>query len=393
MSTSARSKASLLAGGAFLAALWLPLAASFTGVSRRNLLETERGEEKPVDLGAKTDHWLRERTGFRRAAIAARRDLLVHGLGESTVDDVSIGRDGWLFYAPRRSTEAIARRKKFGTAQIRFWQRTFEAREKWLRQQGIAYVVMVVPDKESIYPERAPELVRWPDGATPLDRLARALDGRIIFADARDALREERAAGHDVYHRSDSHWNRLGAWIGYRVLADRIAAADLPIRPVEIDRSKLALRDRAGGDLAAMLGIHFSRVDRSWWVPSPPRVRSLVVLPTRDDERFRDWQGAPHLVTENPAGELGRAVFFRDSCAGELLHWLPVHFRRARISWLNPRTAAFAWSIIREERPELVIDEFVERKLLQTPYRGPDDPASPEFDPAHVPPGDPDGPA
>ncbi|MGH7803155.1 MAG: hypothetical protein ACREQJ_02305, partial [Candidatus Binatia bacterium] len=184
---------------------------------------------------------------------------------------------------------------------------------------------------------------------------------------------------------SDTHWNRFGASFGYRALADRIAAEGFPIRPIEIDRSKREPWSRVG-DLALLLGVGKRRVDPSWRVPTPRGVRALVVSPRSGDPRLAEWKIAPHLVTENPAGELGRAVVFRDSCATELLHWLPIHFRHARFSWLDPQSAAFAWSIVRDERPEIVIDQFVERKLSLMPEPWPDDPASPRFDPAWVPP-------
>jgi alginate O-acetyltransferase complex protein AlgJ len=388
-----RSQLRVLAGVAFLAALWLPLGASVTGLSRTALLPTEGGEDPPSDLAGKTDRWLRERTGFRAAAIGARREILVHALGESAHADLSFGRDGWIFYAPRRPAEAIARREDFSAGRVRYWRRVLEARASWLRRHGIAYVPMIVPDKETIYPDRAPELARWPAGTSPLDRLVAALDGRLELVDVRQVLRREREEGIDVYDASDSHWNRFGASFGYRALAERIAKEGFPIRPIEVDRAKLAPREVEGGDLAELLGIEHEVVDRTWEVPTPPRLSKLVVVPSPGEPLFLRWPEAAHLVTENPSGELGRAVVFRDSSATRLLHWLPLHFRHARISWLNPRSAAFAWSIVREERPEIVIDVFVERKLLHAPYLGPDDPADRQFDPDYVPPGSPDGPA
>ncbi len=356
-------------------------------------MKTEEKEPTPTHLSAKTDRWLRERTGFRTEAIGARRDLLVLVLGESVHDDLSFGRDGWIFYAPRRPAEAIARREEFGIARVDCWRQVLEARASWLRRHEIAYVLMIVPDKETIYPDRAPELARWPAGATPLDRLVGALAGRLDIVDVRQALRLAREEGVDVYDASDSHWNRFGASLGYRALAERIAQEGFPIRPIEVDRAKLAPRELDGGDLAELLGIEHERVDRTWHVPAPPRLSKLVVVPSPTEPLFRRWRSAAHLVTENPSGELGRAVVFRDSSATPLLHWLPLHFRHARFSWLNPRSAAFAWSIVREERPDLVIDVFVERKLLHVPYLDPDDPAASGFDPDYVPPGSPDGPA
>ncbi|MGH7805811.1 MAG: hypothetical protein ACREQJ_15800, partial [Candidatus Binatia bacterium] len=129
-----------LAGAAFLAALWLPLLASVTGISARNLLKTERNRTAATDVVAEAEHWLRAHTGFRRGAIAGRRDLLLFGLGESPIDELTFGRDDWLFYVPRRPAAAIARREAFGIEHVGFWKRTLEARARWLRGQGIAYV-------------------------------------------------------------------------------------------------------------------------------------------------------------------------------------------------------------------------------------------------------------
>ena len=67
------------------------------------------------------------------------------------------------------------------------------------------------------------------------------------------------------------------------------------------------------------------------------------------------------LLTERPGPQLPRAVMFRDSFAECMIPFLSEHFRRILYIHLEPEE--FHYDLVEREKPDMVIQEMVERKL------------------------------
>jgi len=65
------------------------------------------------------------------------------------------------------------------------------------------------------------------------------------------------------------------------------------------------------------------------------------------------------VVTECSDGEIPKAVIFRDSFGEALMPWLAQHFRRAVFVWSDEIVP----EVIEQEQPDVVIQEFIERRL------------------------------
>ncbi|TMG98050.1 MAG: hypothetical protein E6H71_07085 [Betaproteobacteria bacterium] len=93
-------------------------------------------------------------------------------------------------------------------------------RQRFLASLGIAYVVTIVPEKYTIYPEHLPVWVAKGDAPPPLERLMVAIsaDGNVRFVDLRAPLAAAKVRER-VYYTTDSHWNMLGAAVGYNAMA------------------------------------------------------------------------------------------------------------------------------------------------------------------------------
>ena len=71
------------------------------------------------------------------------------------------------------------------------------------------------------------------------------------------------------------------------------------------------------------------------------------------------WMSGPDIVYENPNQGLPRAVMFRDSFASWLIP-LSENFSRITYSWQY----TFEYDTVERERPDVVIQEMVERALM-----------------------------
>src|SRR5580700_382880 len=93
----------------------------------------------------------RDHFGFRNALIRAVALGKYHGLGPEVNDRIIVGKEGWLFYSKD---------------------------EKFLADRGIPFLVVIPPDKQTIYPEYLPDEFRGFPTPSRLDQLITRLRER-----------------------------------------------------------------------------------------------------------------------------------------------------------------------------------------------------------------------
>ena len=357
----------------FVLALALPLVGA---LAKRDLARTAFENRPaapwpglPADAGARK-RW----PGAFEAAFADRfggRDRLIrlhHAtkalvFGVSPVDKVLIGRNGWLYFLGE-DARAIDRDWRgvhpYDPEVPRQVAAEFRRRHDWLAQRGIAYVVMVVPDKATIYPEHLPRWVRQVDPSTRLDRLYAALAAHpeVAVLDLRPALVAAKARQR-VYFRTDSHWNYAGATVAYAVLMRALAAQrpGLAAVPAEVPPF-VPGQDTTSGDLAQMLGLPGRFVEDD----VAPLAKVLANAPARCARRLPvaspDASGTEREVYEC-TGSGPTALLLRDSMGIALVPPLAENF--SRLTVLSTRRLDPA--AVAAERPDIVIEELVERTL------------------------------
>ena len=167
-----------------------------------------------------------------------------------------------------------------------------------------------------------------------------------------------------IYHRTDSHWNDLGAFVAAQAILGRLregSGGRLPgLAPG--DRRDFIRSDARGPglDLATMLGIE------SWLHEDDLRMRARqpeyrLVEPEHPDPANIEGR----LATAHPRADLPRAVVFRDSFGSALVPFLSEHFSRALYLWeydIDP-------GVVERERPQIVIQEWAGRRFTtRMPY-------------------------
>jgi len=153
--------------------------------------------------------------GFRRSLVVGYSRALL-ALGVSPTPSVILGRSGWLFFAGDEALASYRAVQPFTEAELAAWQRRIETRRDWLAERGIRYLVVIAPNKETIYPEFMPESLNRVRAVTRLDQLVAHLraHSNVAVVDPRDALRTAKAAAFCISDRY--HWNDVGAWLLYR---------------------------------------------------------------------------------------------------------------------------------------------------------------------------------
>ena len=147
-----------------------------------------------------------------------------------------VGKEGWFFH--RSADDALAQARGvslFTPLELERWIGWMEARQSWLAERGIEFLVVIAPGKQSIYPEFLPD---WANqvGPTRYDQIVARLRRGSSFEllDLHGPLLRAKASER-LYFRSDGHWNDLGAFVAYRAIAEWIAARHPDVRVLSRD--------------------------------------------------------------------------------------------------------------------------------------------------------------
>jgi len=375
-----RRRSSLFIVTVFAAGIALPLLQQLTdGLPRVEVVDNRRLAPfpplapTPAAVSAfpgRFESWYADHLGLRGALVAGYRRLTDWLL--RSPDKVIIGREDWLYLrrGVRADIETVplvrdwCGRFPFTERQLARWTRAITANRQWLAERGIAYLFVVTPNKMSIVPEHLPTRIDCRRGTTRLEQLKAALAARsgIELVDLRPALRRSAAGGVPVWYRTDTHWNARGVAEAYPALADRIRALVPAARRIE--SFDVYARGRNYGDLGRM--VHLSGIDSDViWAVTPEQARSMQApnpFPAQSDVYGR--RSSARRI-DDPA--LPRALVFHDSFFdGAMNDFLAESFRRT--VFVHHGRPDIPPELVARERPDIVIQQMVERNLLHPFY-------------------------
>lgn len=304
-----------------------------------------------------------DRFGRRDELIELHHRALIDVFNVSPVPKVLLGRDGWLFFMGEDG-HSIDRHYRgvvpFSDAEVAGFVREITRRSAYLRAHGIPYVATVVPDKATIYPELLPAWIHPSRRPSPLVRATEELasQGQVDYVDLRPVLLQAKRSQR-VYFITDSHWNLVGANLGYDVLMHRIQRAlpqgRLPVMDPAPGPPYVPRIEDYSGDLSNMLALRNRFVE-----PDLAPLSNLLADKSRRCARRIDNEQDPLVeIYECNRPELPRAVMFRDSNAIPIIPLLSENF--SRIVYVGSR--AMDLKLIARERPDVVIEEMAERSL------------------------------
>jgi hypothetical protein len=353
----------------FAVLLLIPVTAQLFGIGagsgeNRVLAPPPRLTFKQLNNFSKSsDAYVNDRFGLRQQLVQLNSRLR-YSLGVSSSKDVVIGSDGWLFYTDHKLMEQHTGANVFTTAELENWVARVEAMRNWLERRGIAFYVLVVPDKNSVYPEKLPQYPRPPGAVTRFDQLAERLRGsNLAFIDPRAALLAAKATGQDVYTPGDTHWTELGAFITYRLLMERIHARFPGVEALTLNDFKAGRGVPMASDLARLLALEGEipyTVERLTPLKPSHQVKPMAVTmrpgwPWPLNEMKNDLDGRPRLLV------------FGDSFTSYVLgpYFLYETFRDP--VYTNHNGGTFNLALVDEFKPDIVLMQVAERYLYLVP--------------------------
>jgi hypothetical protein len=201
-------------------------------------------------------------------------------------------------------------------------------------------------------------------GPSRLDRLYAAMAAypEISVLDLRSPLFAAKARER-IYYKTDSHWNILGATIGYDTLATAVKAkvTSFPAVPALRPPYEPGV-DVFSGDLTTLMGLRgllreddvapFTKV-----VAAASKQCAQPVAEPFAPGAPRPVVGTRVYACDRP--ELPSAIVYSDSMVDALIPLLSSNFRR--VLYIPDRHLDRA--LIERDRPDIVIEEVVERNM------------------------------
>lgn len=318
------------------------------------------------------DAYFNDRVGYRTELLDIKRDITYGIFGESTSNIVWVGKNGWLFIdnvgqsARSQTSEGVLE------PNVEAWASVLEKRRDWLAKRGIVYIVYIAREKSIIYPEYLPDsLQRHPPTDLVPGFLARLKQSNVPAIDPyRHLIAAKPTAIHPLYLMNDSHWSGTGMSVGYRPLAEELERAVTGYRAKPDTAFRFLPYVRLEADLTTALGLN----------PGDKTEPSAHCNESNDPsiEVAHDDVAALLVSGGKPLAHLPsrRTVCPTATPRGVMLHdSFGADFRRMFSSDFQRLTAAgtygFPTALIEAEKPDVVIQLFVDRVLRVVPATNP----------------------
>ncbi len=269
-------------------------------------------------------------------------------LRETVFPQVLLGKDGWMYYTNEGNLDYYQRVKPLAGDQTTIIRSNLEQMQRELENEGINFLFVIAPNKESIYPQYLPDGLARADNPAWADQIVTSLRTTDVnVLDLRPVMLEN-AEKAPVYFKTDTHWNPVGARAAYDAILMNLQP-DFPILKPHPLSDFDQVTETSSGDLAALIHLK-GEVNETF-----------TALHARFDKPSRGLKNPPagQMITVMPNEALPKAVIFRDSFFNGLQPFTSEHFSRCVYvsDWMVDR------DLIAEEKPDIVILEVAERYL------------------------------
>lgn len=267
---------------------------------------------------------------------------------------VIYGKDDWLFYngtEPESSLDDYLCDNLYTEEELSEIAAGYTALNEKYKAEGIRFILFIAPNKEQVYPEYMPDSLVPVGTYSRTDQLTAYLrentDVTVIYA--KEKLISEKEDGYQVFYKYDTHWNKLGGFVGTQLINQELKGESRRLSEVDVK----AVDGAVPNDLACVIGLSEALVEP----------KDLVV------ENYSP--GVTAEITSDNKEPLGEYIFFtsdaedprsllmiKDSFSVNMMEYLPYDY--AETAFIT--NSELAKNYIEENHPDFVVLEIVERQ-------------------------------
>ena len=292
--------------------------------------------------------WFNSHLPFR-SALVRLHTFINYQLGSSDNEDVILGREDWLFYNSAADGDPMANYRGEGLLtddQLRQIADNMTALRDDLAARGAAFVIVIAPNKSRVYSEYLPDSYGDPAemyvARQVTEYLAENTDLTVLWLYDDLMAAKETLGGRLLYHKADTHWNMLGAYVGTARLLNTLGVDAAPAETLEIAETENTICDLAG--LLNLQDI-FMTQETDYTLPAVPTGSG-----TQDENE----------ILRGGVGDDQRSVLFlKDSYGNMVFPYLCGRFASVAAA----RWEVYEPAVVTDSRPDIVILECVERNI------------------------------
>lgn len=170
--------------------------------------------------------WFNDHLPYKNQLVSLHSNLFLSLFNTTPNPRVVVGEDGWLFYNnydAENPVDDILGRTSFSADETAAIENNLKKAGEAMAEKDITFVFLLPPNKESVYREQLPDYIKEiAADRTRADILAENIDiGDCVFIYPKEELLEKKN-NNQLYYRYDTHWNRLGAYIGFKSICDAL---------------------------------------------------------------------------------------------------------------------------------------------------------------------------
>lgn len=174
---------------------------------------------KPLDFPRDFEKYINDNFGFRSLFINLYTSVKVNLFRSPPFITEILGKNNWIFFNPvnRDDFKGWYKQVEFSREELESMKIKLQAEKNWLSSKNIPYLVVIVPDKEDVYPEYYPyaEMIGDIKLNQFLEYMKKNSDVNVLYL-KQALLDAKNEYNYPLYYLYDTHWNNLGSFIGYQ---------------------------------------------------------------------------------------------------------------------------------------------------------------------------------
>ena len=272
-------------------------------------------------------------------------------------DKLIVGKDDWLYFSYDSDPRYSYAGKTLTDIDLEKIKTGLEARFTFFKNKGIKFYIFIPPTKNTIYPEYLPKKYST-SSKSNLDQITNYMSKHsfIKIIDIREELYKAKSID-QVYYKDDTHWNKKGAYIGYKKIISTIAKDFPNISPISPEEITFEIDSSFQGDLSELLieNKSWKRIQYSYKYSKGFKSKNIS---TADLPNIPFLKKPPEIKTTGDTTK-PNLIMYRDSYCNHLTPLISEHFNTSIFLW----TYFITPEIIELEKPNIVIFEILERYL------------------------------
>jgi len=288
------------------------------------------------------DDYFSDQFSFKNELVTTYNNLMHTLFTQSGNPDVIVGNDRFLFY--QETLNDYLKISSLSNYDIARLDEVLRLQKVYLMQWGIESHWVIVPNKATIYPQYMPISLTPLGVRSNLDKILETSLAINLIDVKRPLLQARDNQSELLYHYQDSHWNNIGAAIGYTSITNALQQPNLDL----LSQTPTSLNNWSG-DLARMLYPSSSNLENQFYYVLPNQFIFSRAIRTFED-----------IEIESINSTQEKSLFmFRDSFANALIPFLSESFYQVNYS----RAFPYDYRKVLATNPDFVILQIAERNI------------------------------